>query len=262
MKTSNILKIKGLTKTYDGVKAIDDLSFELEQGKITALIGPNGAGKTTLFNIISGFQKPDSGNIEFQNIDLVRLSPYKISLIGIGRTFQNIRLFPQMSVVDNIMVPMKYQQGGTLTAALFRSPKMLSEEKNNHNKALELLEIVGLVSKKNELAGNLSHGQRRLLEISRALALNPCLLLLDEPMAGLFPGMIKKMKAIIRHVCKEDKAVLFIEHDMKVVSDLSDSIIVLNHGKKIAIGSPSKVFKNESVIKAYLGLRTRKKIAT
>lgn len=247
-----MLEISKLTKDFNGLRAVNDLDFSIQPGTINALIGPNGASKTTVFNLITGFLPFQSGEIVFNNQQVNKLPAFQISRLGISRTFQNIRLFPQISVMENMLLAMKYPKGEKLLSAILRSNEMLSEDEQNRKQALDSLEFVGLIEKQDELAENLSHGQRRLLELARTLATDADLFLFDEPTCGVFPEMRQKILKIISSLKEQGKTILFIEHDMKVLMDISDNIIVLNFGKKIAEGEPGDIIKNNAVIEAYL----------
>jgi len=250
-----MLQVQNLVKEFDGIKAADDVVFEVEKNSICGLVGPNGSGKTTVFNLICGYLRPDKGIIFFGGREITSLSPHKISQLGIGRTFQNIRLFPQISVLDNVMLGFKYDKGEKFSSALFQTKRMKQEEKQNLLKAEEILKFVGLIEKRNVLAEHLSHGQRKLLELARILALEPALFLLDEPFAGLFPETKRTMLRLISNLKERGKTILFIEHDMNSMMGVAEKVIVLNYGKKIAEGKPEEVRNNEEVLSAYLGKR-------
>ena len=256
MKT--ILNVKNLTKNFGGLCAVSNVSMTINEGELIGLIGPNGAGKTTLFNLLTGVYEPSSGLIELmdqdKSIQIGGLKPYKITNLGVARTFQNIRLFKSMTVLENVKVAMhKNIRYGTL-AAILRLPTYYKEEKWVEEKAEELLKEVGLYSLRNELATNLPYGKQRRLEIARALAIQPKILYLDEPAAGMNPQETKELTELIGHIREKYKlTVILIEHDMSLVMKICERIYVLNYGKMIANGTPEEIKQNEFVVKAYLG---------
>lgn len=249
----SLLKVDSLRKEFDGVLAVDDVSFSLDKGTITGLIGPNGAGKTTILNLVNRLCQPDGGQIHFNEHELTALSPHRVAQLGIGRTFQNIRIFPQVSVLENLMLAPRNQKGEGIFLALIRPQQVETDEERVRKKAISHLETVGLLDKKDEMAENLSHGQRKLLELARVLATGSELLLLDEPTAGVFPKTREKILDLLRDHRDRGRTILFIEHDMKVVMGISDKVIVLNYGKKIGEGTPDEVKNDGNVIEAYLG---------
>jgi len=253
METNTLLKVNQLKKAFGGVMAVAGVSFEVKKNQIKSLIGPNGAGKTTIFNLISGVLSPLSGEVYFQNQNLIGMPPHQICVMGISRTFQNVILFKRMTVLENVMVGRHSKINTNLISSIFRSPAFKNAEKAIMNKAMELMAIVGLDRKAFEMAQNLPFGEQKLLEIARSLATDPKLILLDEPAAGLNTAELETIIRLIKKIREKGITVLLVEHNMRVVMDVSDEIVVLYFGEQIASGTPEEIKRNERVIQAYLG---------
>ncbi len=249
-----LLEVDNLTQLFSGLCAVSELKLSLEERELVGLIGPNGAGKTTVFNIVSGFYQPTHGEIRFQGRKLTGLKPHQVSALGIARTFQNIRLWKEMSVLDNILVAQHYHLGYGLGGLFLRTPRYLKREKDIRNRAFELLEIFKIDQFAEEKPTNLPYGMQRKVEIVRALSSGPKLLLLDEPAAGLQATDVSELITLIQWVFDQfDLSIWMIEHQMKVVMSLCSQISVIDFGKLIASGTPEEIQRNPEVIKAYLG---------
>ncbi len=248
-----ILQIHNLTKRFFGVTACDRVDLSIHAGELICLIGPNGSGKTTLFNCVTGFLPHEEGKILFKGLDITHFAPHRVALSGLTRTFQIVRVFPKLTVLENLLLAVQQHQEENFWRRFFRTASVRQHEARARKRAEELLEFVGLTRLEHEPAENLSYGQRKLLSFIFALMPNPDLVLLDEPAAAVNPTMINKMKEYIKALNRQGKTIFLIEHNMEVVMDLAERIIVLDHGQKIAEGPPAEIRRSEQVIEAYFG---------
>ena len=253
VNNSDILTVNNLSKSFGGVKAVNNLSFSVSENNIHAIIGPNGAGKSTLFNLITGVITPDEGKIQLVNQDITSLRPDKIAQQGVSRTFQNIRLFPDMTVFETVLIGTYLLTGGKLLPAVFRTKNFRNKERQAKERIEEILKFVGLWDMRHEYAAKLSYGSQRRVEIARALATNPRLLLLDEPTAGMNQKETKELMNLFTQVNKQGITILIIAHDMHLVNTLSNQITVINFGEKLVEGPPDMIQNHPAVLEAYMG---------